>query len=242
MATLYGHPFPGATITTRFGAPNAVNGAPHTGTDYAYGGTSLGRPVLATRAGVARRAENLGGGHGVVIDHGDGTESTSWHLSRQLVSDGQRVSQGQVIGLAGASGTMVTGAHLHQELKVNGALVDPARYIGQAGVASIPSGAPDSFPLDEGMTCPPGYAQGLVNPRAHAFPLSPWWNRPVDSGGNALACVRQGLQPGDNTALTDVGEGLTAALGALLPILGNGLVILLALFIGWQGVRRIIGG
>lgn len=240
MAT-WAHPFPGAVVTTHYGAPNAANGAPHTGVDYAYGGSSCGRRVLAARAGTARRAENVGGGHGVLIDHGDGTESGYWHLSSQLVADGQRVSQGQLIGLAGASGTLVRGCHLHFELKANGANVNPEPVIGAAHVAAVPQGAPDSFPIDQGMTCPPGYVMGRVNPRAHAFPGSPWWNRPVDANGTALACIRSGLQPGDNTALTDVGEGVTQALTALLPVAANGLVIILALFIGWQGVRRIIG-
>lgn len=241
MATI-GHPFPGATITTRFGAPAAVGGGKHTGTDYAYNGSSCGRRVYAAQAGVARRAENVGGGHGVLIESAGGVEWGYWHLNSQLVRDGQQVAQGQLIGLAGASGTRVTGCHLHLELKVNGLLVDPDPYLGGGRMAAVPDGAPDSFPVDEGTACPPGYVLGRVNPRVHgAIPGSPWWNRPVDENGTALACIRQGLKPGDNTALTDVGEGIGQAVGALLPVLANGGVILVALVMGWSGLKQVLG-
>ena len=235
-------PFPGAVITTHFGQPNAANGQPHTGTDYAYGGSSCGRPVLAAAPGVARRSENLGGGHGVLIDHGGGTETGYWHLATQLVGNGQQVKQGQVIGMAGASGTLVKGCHLHFEVKQDGQNLNPEQFVGAGPFAAIPNGSPDSYPRDKGQSCPPGYVAATVNPQAHGWlPGSPWFGRPTEPDGTILACVRQGLQPGDNTALTDVGQGVTEALGAVVPFLANAGVIFLALFLGWQGVRRVTG-
>ncbi|MGR5541514.1 peptidoglycan DD-metalloendopeptidase family protein, partial [Vibrio campbellii] len=46
------------------------------------------------------------------------------HLSKILVKQGQKVSRGQRIGLAGATGR-VTGAHIHYELIVRGRAVNP---------------------------------------------------------------------------------------------------------------------
>lgn len=238
----WGHPLPGSIVTTRYGTKAALGGGPHTGTDYAYNGGSCGRPVLAAADGIARRAENTGGGHGVLIDHGGGVETGYWHLSAQLVRDGQQVRQGQVIGKVGASGTLVTGCHLHLELKVNGRTQDPDPIVNGGKVHQVPTGEPDSFPRDPGYSCPPGYQAGTVNPQAHGWiPGTPWWNRPTNPDGTVNACVRAGLSPGDNTALTDVGEGVTEALGAALPILANGAVILVALVLGWTGVKQALG-
>lgn len=238
----FAHPLPGATVTTRYGAPSASPPfEPHSGIDFAYGGGSCGRRVLAAAAGTARARENLGGGHGIVIDHGGGVETGYWHLGSRLILDGQGVSQGQAIGLVGASGTRVTGCHLHFEVKIGGRTVDPAPYLAGA-VHAAPSGGPDSFPRDPGASCPAGYVPGTVNPQAHAWlPGSPWWNRPRNPDGTVDACVRAGLAPGDNTALTDAGEGLTVALGSALPLLANGAIIIVALVIGWAGVRQALG-
>jgi murein DD-endopeptidase MepM/ murein hydrolase activator NlpD len=61
-------------------------------------------------------ADWLGGlGKAVVISHGYSSESRYGHLSQILVSPGQYVKQGTVIGLVGSTG-MSTGAHLHFEL------------------------------------------------------------------------------------------------------------------------------
>lgn len=46
------------------------------------------------------------------------------HLQQQLVSAGDIVQQGQVIGLVGASG-WTTGPHLHLAVRINGESVDP---------------------------------------------------------------------------------------------------------------------
>jgi murein DD-endopeptidase MepM/ murein hydrolase activator NlpD len=63
-----------------------------------------------------------------VIKHSNGTLSVYGHLDRILVSNGQAVQGGQVIGLCGSTGWS-TGPHVHFEIRVNGVPVDPAPYL-----------------------------------------------------------------------------------------------------------------
>ena len=64
----------------------------------------------------------------VIIDHGNGFQTLYAHLSRISVSVGQKVSQGQVVGLGGRTG-YATGNHLHFEVHLNGAIVNPTAYL-----------------------------------------------------------------------------------------------------------------
>ena len=102
----------------------------HTGTDFA---APCGTPITAAADGTVVSA-GWGGGFGnlVVLAHGDvgGTSlSTAYaHQSRIVVSAGQQVSRGQVIGYVGTTGTS-TGCHLHLEARVAGTPVDPMRYL-----------------------------------------------------------------------------------------------------------------
>jgi len=82
---------------------------PHLGTDYA---APTGTPVQAIGAGVVGSAGWSGdSGNMVRIRHANGYETLYSHLSRILVRSGQRVEQGQRIGLVGATG-LATGPHL----------------------------------------------------------------------------------------------------------------------------------
>ena len=52
------------------------------------------------------------------------------HLSEILVKEGDKVNEGQIIGITGATGN-VSGAHLHFEVHVNGRKVNPNPYLGR---------------------------------------------------------------------------------------------------------------
>ena len=67
-------------------------------------------------------------GYYVQINHGDGYRSIYMHMTHYVVSAGQHVSQGQVIGYCGSTG-ISTGPHLHFGISKNGVYVNPANYI-----------------------------------------------------------------------------------------------------------------
>lgn len=102
------------------------------------GSVGTDTPVIATKSGTVNYVytgcivgnESCGGAYGnnVKIDHGEGIESLYAHLSQVLVSEGDTVVQGQIIGYTGATGR-VTGPHLHFEMRVNGTKVDPLEYV-----------------------------------------------------------------------------------------------------------------
>ena len=59
---------------------------------------------------------------------GRDTHTGRGHLSRILVSAGQRLERGQTIGLVGNSGR-ATGYHLHYEVELDGEAVNPLPYL-----------------------------------------------------------------------------------------------------------------
>jgi murein DD-endopeptidase MepM/ murein hydrolase activator NlpD len=92
-------------------------------------GSSPGTPIAAPAAGkVVRAGSGPDFGRHIVIDHGNGVRSLYGHLKQLDVKAGQRVEQGQVIGLVGSSGKS-TGPHLHYEVSVNGKPVDPRSFL-----------------------------------------------------------------------------------------------------------------
>ena len=94
---------------------------PHLGTDYA---APSGTPVQAVGAGTVTFAARSGdSGNMIKIRHANGYETRYLHLSRILVRAGQRVEQGQRIGLVGATG-LATGPHLDFRFSRNGSYVD----------------------------------------------------------------------------------------------------------------------
>ncbi len=101
-------------------------GSLHAGIDIANG---TGTPIRAAKAGTIILAGWNGGyGNCIVIDHGGGFSTLYGHLSRLRASDGQRVSQGDLLGDMGSTGNS-TGSHLHFETRVNGSPQDPTRYL-----------------------------------------------------------------------------------------------------------------
>jgi murein DD-endopeptidase MepM/ murein hydrolase activator NlpD len=90
---------------------------------------SYGDPIHACRAGTIVSAGWMGGyGNATVIDHGGGMATLYGHQSQIVVSEGQHVNAGDVIGYIGSTG-FSTGPHLHFEVRINGNTVDPAPYL-----------------------------------------------------------------------------------------------------------------
>lgn len=88
-----------------------------------------GTPIYATRSGVVSYSGyNGSAGNYVTINHQDGYKSRYMHMTHYVVSTGQWVSAGQVIGYCGSTGAS-TGPHLHFEIEYNGRYVNPANYI-----------------------------------------------------------------------------------------------------------------
>ena len=83
-----------------------------------------GTPELAADAGQVVFAGWGDYGIYVEIDHGNGFHTVYGHMSRALVSAGQMVTQGQQIGLMGATGR-ATGPHLHFEIRFQGVPQNP---------------------------------------------------------------------------------------------------------------------
>lgn len=104
----------------------------HKGTDYA---APRGTPITTTAAGVVEQSGfTAGNGNFVKVKH-NGTYSTQYlHMSKILVKRGQRVSQGQVIGLVGSTG-LATGPHVCYRFWKNGVQVDALRL-------KLPTGEP----------------------------------------------------------------------------------------------------
>jgi murein DD-endopeptidase MepM/ murein hydrolase activator NlpD len=102
----------------------------HGGIDMASG---CGAPILASKAGVVVASGQplmpWDSGFGVVLDHGGGIQTWYWHLqARVIVSPGQVVSTGQVIGYEGTTG-FSTGCHLHFAVNDHGVWENPRRYL-----------------------------------------------------------------------------------------------------------------
>lgn len=116
-------------ITSNYGTrKDPFTGKPkkHRGIDFAG---KIGTELMAVAPGrVVSAGERVGYGTTVEIDHGLGFTTLYAHLSQILVSRGDWVRPGTVIGLAGSSGRS-TGPHLHYEIRYKGAPFDPTKFI-----------------------------------------------------------------------------------------------------------------
>ena len=98
----------------------------HQGVDYAI---PEGSRVFATADGrvkeVSRR--NSTSGQTVIIDHGNGYETSYSHLSSISVRKNQQVRRGDIIALSGDTGLSLA-PHLHYEVRYKGVRVDPIHF------------------------------------------------------------------------------------------------------------------
>ncbi|MFC3299776.1 peptidase M23 [Arthrobacter agilis] len=107
---------------------NGTGGYMHTGIDF---GVGCGTALYAPAAGEVWYADSNaleGAGNRIVLNHGviggNVLATNFYHLTKYVVSVGQRVSAGQLIGYTGTTGNS-SGCHLHFETMLNGTLVDP---------------------------------------------------------------------------------------------------------------------
>ena len=124
-------------VTGRISSPYGMRRHPilgysrmHSGTDFA---APCGTPIWASASGtVVQRYYSGGYGNRIVVNHGVmrgvSVMTTYNHLSRYNVSNGQKVSRGQVIGYVGTTG-MSTGFHLHFMVLVNGKHTNPMNWL-----------------------------------------------------------------------------------------------------------------
>lgn len=130
---------PKCRMTSKFGWRNIGRGREwHQGVDLAGATAGLKVPVYASADGVVKKAGALSSyGNRVLITHtiGGKTWETNYaHLDKIIVKEGQRVKQGEQIGIMGNTGGSF-GVHLHFEIH-NGLYaagqpnaVDPMKYI-----------------------------------------------------------------------------------------------------------------
>jgi murein DD-endopeptidase MepM/ murein hydrolase activator NlpD len=120
-------PLPVAGFSTR-SQDQASRPGEHPGLDIAVPAETA---VRAAGAGVVKKAgKDEAYGYHVIIDHGAGLESLYGHAARILVREGDRVSRGQLIALAGSNGDS-SAPHLHFEIRKDGRGVDPLQFVRQ---------------------------------------------------------------------------------------------------------------
>lgn len=195
---LFIHPVPGGE-TSPFGPRiHPLLGRPmfHTGIDLA---AACGTPIHAAADGTviyARVSASWGGR--TIIEHTPTLKTAYGHQSKFLVTEGQHVKQGQVIGLSGTTGWS-TGCHLHFDVIVNDRYVDPAPYLGFApsATASVPYAVVPHLVLDPGGRVIRTVADGDVPiPQATQAPSDM-----TSTGGRPPTSTPTTSQPGTTTVI-----------------------------------------
>ncbi len=112
------------TLTSKFGSRW---GRTHAGIDLA---AKEGTPIYAADNGVVTESAHKNNGYGklITIDHGNGYITFYAHCSSLLVSEGDVVAKGDLIGRVGNTGRS-TGPHLHFEIRKDGTAQNPLSYV-----------------------------------------------------------------------------------------------------------------
>jgi murein DD-endopeptidase MepM/ murein hydrolase activator NlpD len=143
-----------SVITSRFGTGRLFNGvvsSRHLGVDFRG---AVGEEVRAANRGVVALVDTFYlAGRLIYLDHGLGVVTAYFHLSETLVSPGDTVERGQIIGRVGESGR-VTGPHLHWAARYGSLSVNPLDLVRltsdraesqEQGSASPPPSAPHTL-------------------------------------------------------------------------------------------------
>ena len=124
-----GAPVKNVRVTSKYGKrkdPFTGETKQHRGIDFAG---KIGTELMAVAPGrVISAGERVGYGTTVEIDHGVGFTTLYAHLSKIMVSRGDWVRPGTVVGLGGSSGRS-TGPHLHYEIRYKGDPFDPEKFV-----------------------------------------------------------------------------------------------------------------
>lgn len=117
-------------ISGKFGGQRIMNGVkrnPHAGTDIA---AKEGTPIKSASDGVVVLAapDLFYSGNVVVVDHGYGLHTIYAHMKEIHVKRGDKVKQGDILGLVGQTGR-ATGPHLHWGAALNGTKFHPASLL-----------------------------------------------------------------------------------------------------------------
>lgn len=123
-------PVPSRRITSTFGgrsSPGGIGSTDHKGVD--IGGVGYTTEIKAAKAGTVIVSQlSSSYGNYVVVSHGSGNTTLYAHMSSRKVSVGQKVDQGDVLGITGSTGNS-TGPHLHFEITENGVRINPLNYL-----------------------------------------------------------------------------------------------------------------
>lgn len=119
-------PVEGARVSSSFGEMRFVNNAKtpsrHSGIDYAV---ACGTDVVASNTGKVEYAGFLTMiGNTIVIDHGLGLKTFYEHMDDIVITQGDMVNKGDVIGHVGTTGYS-TGCHLHFQGLVKNQSINP---------------------------------------------------------------------------------------------------------------------
>jgi len=127
-----------------------------------------------------------------MIEHDDGSTTVYAHMYKDsiTVKKGDRILQGQKLGLMGSSGSS-TGCHLHFEIRMNGSKVNPLDYINAEN------------PRPTGITG--GYAEGNNNMQTVCLSL-----KKSGFSDNAVAGILTNIQAESSFRPTALGDNGTS--------------------------------